>query len=269
MKYWTIPFIGLAAGCSYFQTPAPGATPPAPPAGKTASTARITNAAGLVRAMRERYEGKFPKTLTFLQNNTAYTTTGQEQKSQWYQHVEVPGKMRIAFLPASQRSGLVQVNDRVASFDNGIRVDFRRSVNPMLLLTSDVFAVPLSAVIKGLDSLNVDTEVVRTDEWEGRPVYVVGAKSGDTISNQMWVDRDRLLLVRFIQRDRRGDRTIVSDIRVRNYRDVEGFLLPTEFLTVRNGRPVWRAQYSDIRVNEPLPPGVFDQARWNDIPLPR
>jgi len=53
--------------------------------------------------------------------------TGQEQKSQWYEHIEIPGRLRIAFLPASQKSGLVQIDDRVASFDNGIRVDFRPS----------------------------------------------------------------------------------------------------------------------------------------------
>ena len=31
--------------------------------------------------MHERYDGKYLKTMSFLQNNTAYSTTGQEQKS--------------------------------------------------------------------------------------------------------------------------------------------------------------------------------------------
>ncbi len=261
-------------GCSYLQ---PAATPdgaPSPAARQPSSRPpgagiTVANSSGLVKAMHDRYAGKYLKTMSFLQNNTAYTTTGQEQKSQWYEHIEIPGKLRIAFLPAAQKSGLVQVDDRVASFDNGIRVDFRPSVNPLLLLTADVYVSPVAAIMRGLDSLNVDQEIIRSDEWEGQPVYVVGAKLGDSTSNQMWVDRNQLRLVRFIQRNKSGERTIVSDIRVRNYKDIQGFEVPTEFLVLRNGRPVWREQYADVRVNEEFLPGTFDQAKWYDIPIPK
>jgi hypothetical protein len=262
------------SGCSYFQSGA--TTEPAPsPAAKPAaskgsiSTLHATTSAGLIRAMHERYDGKYLKTMSFLQNNTAYTTAGQEQKSQWYEHIEVPGKLRIAFLPASQKSGLVQIDDRVASFDNGIRVDFRPSVNPLLLLTADVYVAPVATIIRGLDTLHVDGEIIRDDTWEGQPVYVVGAKVGDTTSNQMWVDRDHLRLVRFIQSQKVGERTMLSDIRIQGYKEIGGFDVPTEFLVIRNGRPVWREQYADVRINENFPPGTFDQATWNAIPIPK
>jgi hypothetical protein len=219
--------------------------------------------------MHDRYDGKYLKTISFLQNNTAYSTTGQEQKSQWYEHLEVPGKLRIAFLPATQKSGLVQVDDKVATFDNGIRVDFRPSVNPLLLLTSDVYAAPVASVMRSLDTLHVDTDIIRDDTWDGEPVYVVGAKAGDTTSNQMWVNRDHLRLVRFIQSQKTGDRTMVSDIRVKGYKEIEGFDIPTEFLVLRNGRPFWREEYADVRVNTEFPAGTFNQATWNDIPIPK
>jgi hypothetical protein len=268
--------VTLAAfGCSYFQSgattePAPPPTATKPTTSRPSSSAvRVTSSAGLIKAMHDRYDGKYLKTMSFLQNNTRYTATGQEQKSQWYEHIEIPGKLRIAFLPAAQKSGLVQVGDRVASFDNGIRIDFRPSVNPLLLLTADVYAAPIATITRGLDSLHVDQEIIRSDEWEGQPVYVVGAKAGDTTSNQLWVDRDHLRLVRFIQSQKAGDRTIVSDIRVLGYKEIERFDVPTEFLVLRNGVPFWREQYADVRVNEDFPAGTFDQARWNDIPIPK
>jgi hypothetical protein len=265
----------LAAGCSSFAgqsnpspepststgTPKPSATR-AVPAGKLASTT------GIVGAMREKYDGKYFRTLTFLQNNTRYTTTGEEQKSQWFEHVEAPGKLRIAFLPAAQKSGLVQVGESVASFDNGMRIDFRPSVNPLLLLTVDAYSAPVSSVMRSFDSLGVDTQIVRADEWEGRPVYVIGAKAGDTTSNQVWIDAEHLRLARFIQRVGRGERATLSEIRVRSYRDIEGYQIPTDILTLRNGRPVWREQRTDIRLNTELPANVFDQALWREIPIP-
>jgi hypothetical protein len=111
--------------------------------------------------------------------------------------------------------------------------------------------------------------MIRTDEWDGHPVYVIGAKAGDSTSNQMWVDAERLVLLRFIQRSKSGERTIVSDTRVQNYKDIQGFQIPTEFLVTRNGRPIWREEYANVRVNEPIPAGTFDQAVWNDIPIPQ
>lgn len=261
------------SGCSYFRSqPSTEPTPETtakPTASRSASTARITSATGLLEAMHDRYDGKYVRTLSFLQNNTSYTTTGQERKSQWYEHLEVPGKLRIAFLPATQRSGLVQVEDRIATFDNGIRIDFRPSINPLLLLTADVYVSPMATVMRGLDSLHVDTDIIRSDTWDGKAVYVVGAKAGDTTSNQFWVDKDNLRLVRFIQRAGTGQRAIVSDTRVQNYKEIEGFDIPTEFLVIRNGRPVWREEYADVRINDEFPAGTFDQARWNDIPIPK
>ena len=258
--------------CSYFQSGSPGGAPPPaaqPSPTKEAGTGvAITSSSGLIKSMHDRYAGKYLKTMSFLQNNTAFTTTGQEQKSQWYEHMEIPGKLRIAFLPASQKSGMVQVDNRVASFDNGIRIDFRPSINPQLLLTADVYVSPAAAIMRELDSLSVDQEIIRSDVWEGQPVYVVGAKAGDTTSNQMWVDKDHLRLVRFVQRSKTGDRTVLSDMRVQGYKDIQGFDVPTEFLVLRNGRPVWREVHADIRVNEDFPPGTFDQAKWYDIPIP-
>ena len=262
----------VVSGCSYFQKSAPEKPAPATTTEKPVvlrpSAVKVSTANSLLRAMHDRFGGKYLKTMSFLQNNTAYSASGEERKSQWYEHMELPGKLRIAFLPATQRSGLVQVGERVASFDNGVRVDFRPSVNPLLLLTADIHAAPMATIMRGLDSLNVNTDVMRTTEWEGRPVYVVGAKEGDTTSSQMWIDAERLQLLRFIQRDRTPARTVVSDIRVKGYKEVEGFEIPTEFLVIRNGRPVWREQYANIRVNDPFPAGTFDQARWNDIPIP-
>lgn len=261
-------------GCSYFQSAATPDGAPAPrtktsPPKATGARTTVTSTAGLIQAMHDRYDGKYLKTISFFQNNTRYSTEGREQKTQWYEHIQIPGKLRIAFLPTTQRSGLVQVGDRVASFDNGIRVDFRPSVNPLLLLTADVYAAPVATIMRGLDSLNVDAQIIRTDTWEGRPVYVVGAKAGDSTSNQMWVDRNDLRLVRFIQRTRTGGRNIISDIRIQNYKEIQGFDVPTEFLVIRNGRPLWREQYANVRVNEEFPSGTFDQAKWYDIPIPK
>jgi len=54
--------------------------------------------------------------------------------------------------------------------------DFRPSVNALLLLTADVYVAPVATIMRGLDTLHVDQEMIRDAVWEGQQVYVVERK---------------------------------------------------------------------------------------------
>ena len=236
---------------------------PAParePAGN--EKAAITTSRSLVREMHDRYSGKWYTTLSFDQTNTFYTSSGKEQKSQWVQRLQVPGRLRVDFLPLSSKSGLLIQNNRVITFDNGKRVDTRRAIQPVLTLTGDVYAIPASITLRRLDSLGIDLDKFHQEKWDGRRVYVMGAEKDDLESSQAWIDADKLLLVRFIQRDKRGDRIIVTDTRVSDYREVDGYNVAFEFTSYRDGKIFFKEEYDNVKVNERIPPQLFDASRW-------
>src|SRR6266498_807824 len=245
------------AGCSKVMGVIPGL--PSPEEEREAPT---TTSGALIRRMHDHYAGKWYRTLKFEQENTFVTQSGGEQKSRWLQHLSVPGRLRIDFLPLSTKSGLLILNNRVTSFDNGRKVDSRRSIQPILTLTGDVYAIPASITLRRLDSLGVRLSRFHEDRWDHKKVFVIGAEDGDMESTQAWVDADRLVLVRFIQRDRRGDRTIVTDTRISSYQDIDGYMVASEFTSYRDGKIFFREQYEKVRVNEPMPAGVFDATRW-------
>ncbi len=163
----------------------------------------IDGSRALIREMHDRYAGKWYRTLRFEQTNTFYTQSGKEEKSQWVENLSVPGRLRIDFQPLSARSGMLILNNRVTTFDNGRRVQTRRSIQPLLTLTADVYAIPASVTIRRIDSLGIDLSKFHETRWQKERTYVIGAESGDLESTQIWVDADRLLLMRFIQRERR------------------------------------------------------------------
>ncbi len=262
---WCVLGAGLTIlpGCNLFRR----AEQPGIPAPRGVRV-EIASTAQLVAQMRERYDGKWYKTLTFLQNNTRYTTTGREEKSQWMEYLSVPGKLRIDFLPRNSGSGILFSNGRVYSFAGGRRVDTKRQIHPLILLTADVYVLPAAVSLRRLDSLGVNRGRFREDRWDGRRVYVVGAAAGDTVSNQLWVDAGRLLLVRWIESQGTGDRRVASDTRLEAYKDIGGHPVPTEFALYRAGKLVFREVYADVRVNVPLSPALFDPARWSTAPHP-
>ena len=221
----------------------------------------ISTGRELLAAMHARYAGRWFSTLSFLQNNTMYSAAGAERKSQWLEHMSVPGKLRIDYLPLTGRSGVLYEGGRVHVFDNGRRVDSQPGVNPLLLLGFDVYAQPVEMTAKTLDSLGFDLGVMHTADWQGRRAIVIGAAVGDTTTSQFWVDAERLLFVRLIQRNAAG---VVSDQRFNRYTDVGGYPVAIEVLILRNGRPYFKEEYADVRVNQPIPSEVFDPTHWVD-----
>ena len=237
------------------RTPPPG--PPAAP-----SPPAITDGRSLLAAMQRRYGGQWVKTLSFTQNNTLYTTRG-ESKSQWRQQLSIPGKLRIDYLPLTQRSGVLFDGTRIHTFDNGRAIDVQPGINPVLLITADVYVLPLERSAHVLDSLGFALSQLRRDTWEGQPVYVVGAPVGDSTTSQFWVDAERLVAVRVVQKEKSGTRNIVTDARFSKFVDQGGFPIPTEVVRYRDGRLVFREQYVDVRVNEAIAEATFDPTKWS------
>jgi len=75
----------------------------------------------------DRYDGKYLKTMTSSEQHGVQRPAAKS-RSLSVQHIEIPGKLRIAFLPASQKE-VGSTQRSVASFEQRIRVDFRPSVN--------------------------------------------------------------------------------------------------------------------------------------------
>ena len=223
----------------------------------------ITTGEQLIEAMHARYAGRYLSTLSFLQNNTLYSASGGEQRTQWLEHLSIPGRLRIDHLPLANHSGVLYENGRVHVFDNGRRVQSQPGVNPLLLLGFDVYGQPSAMTSRQLDSLGFDLGIIRSGEWQGRPVHIVGsAAAGDSTTNQFWVDAERLLFVRMFQRNAAG--TTITEYRFNRYTDFSGVPVAIEVIMLRNGRPYFKEEYTDVRVNQPIPDAVFDPAKWVD-----
>jgi hypothetical protein len=249
--------VAATAACS---TVIPPAEEPKP---EEAPTTALSSGRDVLTEMHDRYSGKWYRTLRFTQTNTFYTQSGKEEQSRWVQNLSVPGRLRIDFEPLSSKSGLLILNNRVTTFDNGKRIDSRRSIQPILTLTSDIYAIPVEVTMRRLDSLKIDLDKFRKDKLDKKKVYVIGADEGDLESSQVWIDADRLVAVRLIQQEKRGERTIVTDTRIGEYKEVDGFLIAHEFVSSRDGKPYFKEQYENVQVNTELPDGIFDPSRWS------
>ena len=253
-----LPRLIAVAGLTLTAACAPSAPAPAP-----APVPRpIDSPRALVARMRETWNGRYFRTMVFRQRNTLYLQSGAEQASEWIEYQSVPRRLRVEFLPAEPKNGFMFRDNRQYSFANGRLEREQPLVHPLLLLSADVYALPVDTTMRDIAATRIDTTRLHESTWEGRRAYVVGADAGDTTTSQFWVDAERLLLVRLVQKNTNAQgRTIVTENRF-TYQDVGGVAVPKVILFLRDGRPYWREEYTEVRLNVPLDDALFDPAQW-------
>lgn len=215
----------------------------------------------LVQAMHDRYAGKWYRTLTVVQKTTIGLTSGGQLSQTWYEASQLPGKLRID-TDLAAKSGVLYTRDSVFSVLGGklARADTGR--NDLMILGFDVYVQSPERTHTMLHRAGFDLADFHESTWQGKPVYVVGAMKGDTVSKQFWVERDRLLFVRMIGTSPRGR----SDVRFNKYQAAGNGWIAAEVEQYVNGKRRLLEQYSDVKVNVTLSPALFDPRRWSTAP---
>ncbi|HYU01433.1 MAG TPA: hypothetical protein VEK85_13730 [Gemmatimonadales bacterium] len=219
------------------------------------------NGRQIVQAMHDRYAGKWYRTLTFVQKNTATRPDGSQEHSIWHEYAALPGKLRIEFAPADSGNGLLFVSDSQFVFHADTLGNASAFIHPLMVLGFDVYFEPAERTAARLERLKFDLATVHEDTWQGRPVYVVGAKPGDLRARQFWVDREGLVFVRLLEPGQR-DTSRISDIRFNKYQPAGDAWLSAEVAFLVDGLERWLEEYTEIKTDAPLADALFDPRPW-------
>jgi len=222
----------------------------------------ITTPRDLLDAMRARYEGKWYRTVTFVQDVMERRPDGTMTRGgAWREWLASPGKLRIEFLPADSGNGALFTNDSQYVFRADSLIRARPFIHPLLVLGFDVYAQPVEKTIAALTQRHFDLSVLHETTWENRPVWVVGAKAGDLHSRQFWVDKERLVFVRMLE-PAPQDTTKTSETRFSKYYALDGGWMAPEVEFLLDGQRVFFEEYRDIKANVAIPAALWDPRQW-------
>ncbi|MES2178735.1 MAG: hypothetical protein V4550_12820 [Gemmatimonadota bacterium] len=247
----------VASACR--RSSAPEAAPAPAPA---AASANFASGEAVIAAMRERYDGKWYKTLTFKQKTSRLVRDTTWRVDIWYEASHVPGRLRIDFDPISDGSGVLYARDSTFSFTKGKALPGQPGLNDLLILGFDVYANTPARTASLLRKQGFDLTRVHTATFDNRPMIVVGARAGETRRKQFWVDAEHLYFVRMIEPTVR-DSTKTQDVRFVNYRKVgSAWIAARVEVYDTNGKLVFHEDYSDIKTDLALDEALFDPAKW-------
>jgi hypothetical protein len=225
------------------------------------AAAPITNSGSLVRAMHDRYAGRWFSTMAFTQKTTRMPPNAAATVETWDEYAAFPGRLRIE-TPAGSANGAIYSGDSLFVVREGRVAARRRERNPLLTLGFDVYFLAPERTLEMLSQDGFATGTFHTDTWQGRPAYVVGAAQGDLRSPQFWVDAERLVFVRLLRPTAR-DTTKMQDVRFNRYEPSGGGWVAPEVEFLLDGVRVMSEEYSNVRVDIPLDPSLFDPERWS------
>jgi outer membrane lipoprotein-sorting protein len=228
------------------------------------SPAKISNTNELIVAMQKKYEKSWYKTATFVQQTTNFEPDGTSKVETWYEAMSVPGSLRIDFTPTSAGNGILFTDGKIFVFKDG-KVDATRPFDhPLLILGFDIYRSPAGDVSAKLQALKFDLSQFREDTWQGRAVYVVGAKAGDLHSPQFWIDKENLYFVRML-RPGGKDGKETQETQFNKYQKLGGGWMAPEVIFMVDGKVVTTEKYSEIRGDVTLDPKLFDPQFWTTV----
>jgi len=215
------------------------------------------NGEELLSLMRERYAGRWYRTLTFTQK----TTMPDGKIETWYEALELPGKLRIDVAPLDSGKTLLFRNDSLYVFNQKTLKAAQPLVHPLMVLGFDVYEAPVKETAQKLRGLNFDLSKLHQTTWRGRPTYVVGAAPGDTTSPQFWIDAERLYFVRSLEPSKK-EPGVISETIFDKYVPLGGGWIETEVLFLADGKQRVKEEYSNPKANVKLDPAIFDPSVW-------
>lgn len=221
----------------------------------------IHNGESVLRAMHDRYQPSWYKTVTFTQKSTTYKPDGTNSAETWYEAALLPGKLRIDIGAPSEGNGFVLSDGNATVVKKNQVTGSRPLINMLLVLGFDVYCQDPETTIKVVKGEGYDLFKLREDTWEGKPAYVVGADKGDLKSRQFWIAKDTLLFERVIEPSGQ-DPAKLNDIRFTDYRPLAGAWIAARVEVYSEDKEVFSEDYSDIQANVKLTPAVFDPQQF-------
>lgn len=223
---------------------------------------KVDSTKRLVELMQRTYKGKWAYSLTFTQHNTHYKGDTVSDTSVWYEAIKYPDKFRIDFGEPAAGNAVIFSNDSVYQFKDGTLKTNKLQPNYLMLLAGGIYFMNLEEALQRLKDAGYNIDVFGEDTWQGKPVYIVGAKKGDQHTPQFWIDQKHLYLVRTITS--LPDKHL-QDARFGKHIRTAGGWTETEVLFLLDGKLVQAEEYKHIQADAHLPEGLFSPHKFGKV----
>lgn len=157
------------------------------------------NSTAVLKKMYARYHNKWHSSLSFNQTTERYRNDSLIKSDNWYERIAYPDLLRIDINGPQSGNGIIFRHDSTYAFKNNKITRAIKNENELIFFLGGLYFSPFDQVLAHFKALNYDLSKFHTAVWKGKPVYVIGSDTDGEKVNQLWIDQDKLVAVRFIK----------------------------------------------------------------------
>lgn len=196
------------------------------------------------------------KAFTFIQETIRFDENGTAQDtSTWYEAIRYPKDFRIDFGNTENGNANINRNDSIYVYRGHKLVHSGPEIQEFLILEGGLFYYSVEETLQRLTGLGIDTSLFHKSEYKGKPVYIIGANSMDPSKPQIWLDAEKLHVVRRFSRGKQGE---LYEVKYDDFKNIEGNWLETWIEFHVDGKLIQTERYNSIDVDPNLEDRVFD-----------
>ena len=153
----------------------------------------------ILKKMYSRYSGNWYKNFTFTQTTENFRNDSLVKTATWYEAIVFPDNFRISFGDIKDGNAMIQKKDSVFNFRKGKLARRGPRGEDLTFLLGGMYFIPFDSVKARMIKEGYDISKAYESVWKSRKTYVLGAGSDEEKTNQLWIDKEKLIVMRFIK----------------------------------------------------------------------
>jgi outer membrane lipoprotein-sorting protein len=211
---------------------------------------------GAIKKMYSRYHGKWHTSLTFTQTTGRYRNDTLLKTDIWHERIVYPDMLRIDFGDEKAGNGIIYRGDSSYLFRNNKVLRATIDENELIFFLGGMYFKTIDQVLAHFNALHFDLAKYHESTWKGKAVYVLGSVNDDEKVTQLWVDKEKLVAVRYFKYDAKGKMEATFE----EHKLIEGAWSETLCKFYIDDKLLQTEVYQDIKANQPINKSVFNPA---------
>jgi outer membrane lipoprotein-sorting protein len=210
--------------------------------------------------MYKQYAGKWMSSFSFTQTTQQYRNDSLVNTSTWYEHIVFPDKFRIDFGDIKSGNAAIFTKDSIYVFRKSLLARTTANDENLTFMLGGMYFYPFDTVKAMYKHYGYDIGKSYETTFNNAPVYVIGANNADEKTSQLWIDKEKLVVVKFIS-FAKGEKEegIFKDHKQFGNSWSE---MACDFYV--NGKLIQKETYYDCKANADIDPKIFDYKNFTE-----
>jgi hypothetical protein len=206
---------------------------------------QIDSTEALMKAIESRYNGNWFKQVKFSETADSYENDSLVKSETWDEEYQFPSGLLIYLTPGDTSNRYIARNDSIIIYENSVLTSAQKVTHDVIILSMDIYNMKCDEIMKRWGDLTYNISKFHETVHNGKRYYVIGADKGDTVSNQIWFETERLLFFKMRKHTEQGFRETYC-LNYIQLPDNQGWI-EQEVEFILNGKVFMREKYFNIK----------------------